>query len=191
MKTSILFLTIFVSILRTSAQTDRKGIIPFDSASNRYTYVKILDLPNSSASDLYQKSKKWLVDYFHDEKLLIDELNVRTVDRGSFEVKAVLDAGMIEMPFLWVVIYDISIYVKDNKCKLEMTSFKLSGNSEGTTAETTLEGYEKNIEDQKRGKKKGLQMYLYDLFKAIDSNSRKTISDFEKSMKGDAKTKEW
>jgi hypothetical protein len=175
----------------TFGQTDRKKVIPFDSTSQKYTYEKIVEIQGKSANDLYDIGKKWLINKFHDDKFLIDEHALKTVDLGNFQISVILDMGSVNLTQNMVVIYDISLFYKESKCKLEITSIKLSGNSQGTTYETTLEAYEKSVENGHRGKKKNMQKYLYDIFIEIDTNLKKTISDFELNIKGENKSKEW
>lgn len=187
-----LLLSVFTLLVAVHyAQTDRKGIIPFDSTTQKYTYEKIMEVSGKSAAELYDLGKKSLATTNRDDKFLIDESNVKLADLGSFQVSIVLDAGAVNVPMNWVILYDIITYYKDNKCKVEVTSIKLSGNSQGSTTETSLEAYEKSVENGYKGKKKRMQVYLYDLFKEIDVNIKRNLSEFENNLKGSGKVKDW
>lgn len=188
----LLIISTFILLINiTHGQTDRRGIILFDSISQKYAYEKIIEIPEKSAVDLYTIGKKWLVTKNRDDKFLIDENGSKLADLGSFQVSVTIDAGAVNLPMNWVIIYDIITSYKDNKCKVEITSIKLSGNSQGTTNESTLEAYEKTVENGYKGKKKRMQKYLYDLFKEIDVNIKRTLTEFENNIKGTNKTKEW
>jgi hypothetical protein len=189
-KVSLIAILILI-INNVFGQTSRKGLIPFDTISQKYTYNKIIDVPDKSSNLLYDLGKKWLINKFHDEKFLIDQKDSKLADLGSFQVAVYIQAPTLKIPMNWVVIYDIITSYKDNKCKLEITSIKVSGNSNGTTNESTLEAYEKSVENGYKGKKRRMQDYLNLLFKEIDINIKKTITEFEENIKGTTKSKDW
>lgn len=157
--------------------------MPFDSITQKYTYVKINETPNKSEIQLYKTAKEWTKMKFADEKYLIDNENTQLTDLGSFSF--VHQYKKYPMPF--TIIYNLNFLFKNGKYKLEISNIKLSQNSQGTTVEYTLETFKKYMEGLKMGKKI-IDEIVFEVMNVIDLNFLKIITEIESAMINENKT---
>lgn len=151
--------------------------IPFDSITQKYTYIKVIEVPNKSEKQLYKTAKEWTKMKFSDEKYLIDNENIQLTDLGSFSFVYQYK----QFPIPYTIIYNLNFLFKNEKYKLEITNIKLSQNSQGTTAEYTLEAFKQYNESFKMGKKT-IDKMVFEIMSEIDLNLLKVITEIENSM---------
>lgn len=183
---TLLFLCFTTQIF---AQKEKNKInVPFDSSTQKYTYVKIVQVPNKSASDLYKSAKDWTKLKYADDKYLIDTESEQLNDLGNFTINVVMKGGLIKFPYTYTVIFNINLLFKDSKCRLEITNIKLSQNSQGTTSEQTMESFQKQMEEMGIGKRIA-EGFVVDVFNEIDINMLKLITEIETSLTAGVKNK--
>ena len=90
-------LTLLVSI--AIAGGNKTNPIPFDSATQKFAYRKIVEVPGATANALYLRSKNWSKVKFADEKFLIDEPDAKLTTLGNFTVNVTMKA-MMKIPFV-------------------------------------------------------------------------------------------
>lgn len=190
-KTTItLFSLLFLCFtIQAFGQKEKNKInVPFDSTTQKYTYVKVVDVPNKTASDLYKSAKDWTKVKYSDDKYLIDTENEQLNDLGNFTINVVMKGGMVKVPFVYTVIFNLNFYFKEGKTKLEITNIKLSQNAQGTTQEQTMEAFEKQQEGMGMGKNI-MKGFVVDVFNEIDINMLKLIAEIETGLKDGTKSK--
>ena len=163
--------------------------IPFDSATQKFAYRKIVEVPGATANALYLRSKNWSKVKFADEKFLIDEPDAKLTTLGNFTVNVTMKA-MMKIPFVYIVTYTVSTEFKDGKSKIDITNIKLSQNAKGNSAEQTLEGFEKQVESMGIGKNMA-KPFMFDVCNEIDTNLLKVIAELEAALKGSNKISDW
>lgn len=161
--------------------------IPFDSITQKYTYIKITNIPNKNEKQLYKTAKEWTKKKFSEEKYLIDNENIQLTDLGSFSFVY----HYKQFPIPYTIIYNLNFLFKNEKYKLEITNIRLSQNSQGTTAEYTLEAFKQYNESFKIGKKT-IDKMVYEIMSEIDLTLLKVISEIESAMINESKNDtEW
>ncbi len=153
-KITLFSLLFFCFTIQTFGQKEKnKIIVPFDSTTQKYTYVKVVGVPDKTVSDLYKSAKDWMKVKYSNDKYLIDTENEQLNDLGNFTINVVKKTSMVKIPFVYTVIFNVNFLFKEGKCKFEITNIKLSHNAQGTTSELTLEGLQKQMESVGMGKK--------------------------------------
>lgn len=186
---SLLFLCFSI---QTFGQKEKYKItIPFDSTTQKYTYEKIVEVPNKNASDIYKSAKHWTKNKYADDNYNIVTENEQLNDLGNFTINVVLKGGMVRMPYVYTVIFNINFLFKDGKCKFDITNIKLSDNAMGVSSELTIEAFEKQFQDIGMGKKIA-RSFVVDAFSEIDIQMLKLIEEIEAGLKEEEKPKsEW
>jgi hypothetical protein len=175
----------------SSGQTDDEIRIPFDSATQKYAYNKVVEVPGKPATELFSTTRRWCIQKFMENKFLYEEADVQLIDLGNFPITVVMKAGAHQIPFSYIVIYNLSVWFKPGKCKIVVTDIKMTQNAKGAANELPLESYKRNIANQKGlGSKKSKGM-KEDAFKQIDMNVKKTLIELENNLKGEAGGKDW
>jgi hypothetical protein len=123
-----------------------------------------------------------------DDKYLIDTENEQLNDLGNFTINVVMKGGLVKMPFVYTVIFNLNFLFKEGKYKFDITNIKLSQNSQGTTSEQTMEGFQKQMEGMGMGKKIA-EGFVVDAFNEIDINMLKLITEIETGLKDGTKSK--
>jgi len=183
-KSAYVMLLVLSFITYSFGQKNKKiANIPFDSITQKYTYVKLIDAKNKSEKQLYKTAKEWTKTKFSDEKYLIDNENIQLTDLGSFSFVYQYK----QFPIPYTIIYNLNFLFKNEKYKLEITNIKLSQNSQGTTAEYTLEAFKQYNESFKIGKNT-IEKMLFEIMTEIDLNLLKVISEIESAMINESKT---
>lgn len=189
-KYNLIFLLVtFTSFI--SAQKDNHILVPFDSASQKYTYKKIIEIPEKAAPELFKMTKKWCISKNLDNKFLNEETDQQLSDLGSFPVNVNMKAMGMVLPIAFTAIYTIDITFKDGKCRVIITNIKLSQNSSGTTEESTLESYKKNQESINFGQRKKRLKTMVEVFNEIDRNIKITLVDLENTLKNKTDKSDW
>ncbi len=196
MKKSILILSSLLFVFASFAQKGKKEkepfiTIPYDSVSQKYAYSKVLDIPGIAAHDLYQRSKNFTVIKFSDDKFSVDEADAKLIDLGSFSINPVMEGGMgMKIPIPYTVIYNVTTSFKEGKCKYDINNIKLSGNSNGTTSEQTLESFAKTHETMGMGK--NIQKdFTKQTCELIDVEMKKFITELENALNSEVKKSDW
>jgi len=195
MKTLFLCMATLLTTISVFAGKDKNVInMPYDSATQKYTYKKIVEVQGKSAHDLYVIAKSWGKHKFMHEKFVIDDENNELADNGSFEVSVVMNTGMVKMPIKGTNIYNLNIKFKDGKCKIVITDIKVSDNANGTTVEKTMEVYAKQYDEMggilAAGKSAG-KKFTADYMNAVDAEMLKVIADLESALNGTAPKDNW
>jgi hypothetical protein len=138
-------------------------------------YTGVVDVPNTSKDELFDRAKIWFVNSYrsaNDVLQLDDKANGRLIGKGYFE--------QYDRTLNVSVYHTISIYVKDNKYKYEITNlntkFFASGGGivTGGWVENTLEHW-----DTKKSSK---------FIISVNARIQGTISMLEDAMKNANKT---
>ncbi len=168
-----------------------KVSIPFDSATQKYSYIKIIEVPDKNADSLYQTMKNWVIQKYSDDKFLINTPNEELIHSGTFHIIIVINRGLVKTPFPFTVLFNIETIFKEGKTKLKITNIKLSQNAQGTTQEYNLETFEESMSKVKVfGMSNPIAKKIAaDAFKAIDSNMQKLITEIETALKSGVKSK--
>ncbi len=192
MKKSLIILTlVFINNL-FFGQSEAKIIIPIDSITQKYTYTKIIEVPDKNASDLFLSTKKWCIQKYLNDKFIIEETDSKLIYIGNFPINTVIKVLGRNAPQAFTVLFSLTTLFKNGKCKVELSNFKLTQNSQGTTNERTLEAYNKNVESYNRTGKKYIRLERDSIFNEVDSNAKKILLDLEKELKGENQSKkEW
>ncbi len=188
MKTiSLILLNICFLNLAFAGDNDKVIKVPFDSAYNKYSYRKIIQVDGQDAKILYLKAKKWYIDQYLKSTFLNDVENTTLVQTGQFDISAPVKAMGKEVVYSYKVTYSITSHFKDGKTKLEITNFKLIMMQPGATEES-LEGFKKNCETRPVGAKVWTKHSIF-CFDEIDKAVLKIIESFENQLKDISKTK--
>lgn len=185
MKSSVILIIALFAFLNLNAQKGKedKGVqIPKDSLTDKYTYVKIVDVPGKSATQLYEIGREWAKRKYNDDHFLIDDPSAKLVHLGSFTVSIVFSNALASAPYTHTVLYDLHILLKDGKAKLKVTDFRLTSNSQGMVPERTLETYVSDTEKMGMGKRITLRS-IDDLFAGIDANIQTLLQELESALK--------
>jgi predicted molibdopterin-dependent oxidoreductase YjgC len=125
------------------AQKGSKIQVPYDSSTQKYTYVRIIEAPEKNAVDLFASAKKWCAEKYLDNKFISEVAGEELMDLGNFPIHLTMRVMGKKYPMSYTVLYSIHLLFKEGKSRVVISSFKISQNSQGSTEETTLENYKK------------------------------------------------
>ncbi|MEQ8909517.1 MAG: DUF4468 domain-containing protein [Vicingaceae bacterium] len=189
--------TLFASILILMATTafgfsikEKEIVIPFDSASNSYAFIDVVEF-DSSSNYLYQKSKKWLIDKYLNDNFDLDNPKEKLIQKGSFEIVSTLSAGMgMKFPYNYTVNFNIVLEFKDGRYRYTLSNIKLSQNAEGTTTEQSLENFIESSEKMGLGKRK-MEKFIEQTCNLIHEKFTELIKEMNSTIQSSDKKNDW
>lgn len=165
--------------------------MPFDSTTQRYSYVQVVEVPSKSASDLYKSTKAWTKLKYTDDKYILDTENEQLVDLANFSFISVVKSGGFRLPVAYKVIFSLDFYFKEGKTKLVISNIKVIQEVFGTNFEQTLEEFGKSYQKMGFGKN-GRRRLVFDVLMTIDENMQNLIAEIDKELKDEVKkTTDW
>lgn len=118
---ALLCILLFTASAYGQKLTDKVSI-PFDSTTEKFTYVEIFEVPDKSSSELYQTVKSWFKEKYLQQDLLIDSENEEITDKGNFTVRTVLKIHKTKSPITRTVVFNLNFLFKNGKAKLEISN---------------------------------------------------------------------
>lgn len=145
------------------------GIVPYENLSVRYKGV--IEAPGLSATDIYNRAKRWVAQNYRSSK---DVIQLDNKEAGEIMVKgyAYIDFTQPLYSNTWRSYHILLIQVKDGKYKYEMTIPSITTTSD-MSDENTPTYYVRHL-SAKNTKK---------MLTALDQTSRATLQSLENSVK--------
>jgi hypothetical protein len=171
---------LFITVAYAAGKTLEINI-PKDGETQKFTYAKVVEVPEVTAADLYQRCRVFLTNKFASDKFAVDEVDSKLVYAGNFEVAGVYKMGMAKSPFSYTTLFTITVQFKDGRYRYELTNFKIGGNAQGTTYEKTLETFV-DTKDVPALMRKSQENAIRETCAVIDENVKKLLDEFEKAM---------
>jgi hypothetical protein len=170
--------TLFLSLLAiTSTLVYSQGLkLPTDSVTNKVAFTVVQDVASTSQSELYSRAKIWFVNNFRDAKEVVqldDKENGLIMGKGNFYVSY----GFMGLPVSERMNFTVSIRVKDNKFKAQITGMQLRSEPskyQPTAIDTPVELYN----TEKPNKNKTIQKIIA----ATIEQSNKILTSITSSM---------
>ena len=117
---------IYTAVLILLFTKSRAQKLPIDSITGKITYTEIIHADKLSKNDLYSKINEWFAKSYNSATDVI-QLNSKEdgkiIGKGLFVFTVIHRYNNIKTPVLIKVAYTLSIYIKDNKFKYEISSF--------------------------------------------------------------------
>lgn len=178
--TSVCFL--FIVIFAYPSMVKGKEIpIPFDSTSNKYAYIEVIEI-DTSARFLYDNAKKWLFEKYLNQDLLFDEKGEKLIQQGSFEIISTLKGGMgVNLPYNYTINFTIIFEFKQGRYRYTITNIKLSQNAEGTTSEQSIENFIDSNDEMRAGRKR-MGKFIEQTCNLIDDEFKLLITEMKNSV---------
>lgn len=124
MRTIIYTAILLLFINKTTAQQ-----LPTDSTTGKITYTEIVPADSLSKNELYSKINEWFAKSYNSATDVI-QLNSKEdgkiIGKGIFILTVIHRYNNINTPVTIKIPYILSIYIKDNKFKYELTSFNVA-----------------------------------------------------------------
>lgn len=176
MKKIILSGIISLAAWGASAQQYQAPQMPVDADTKLITYTGVVEVPNTTKADLYNRTLAWMNGYYKNPSEVIrerDSVNMKVVAKPRFRIKneanekgLQTDAGIVQ--------YTLTIAAKDNRFKYTI--------SEINWKQASYFGIEKWVEQKDRYKAN--HFYLFQTDSIIQ---RDVIPAFEKYIKNPPK----
>ena len=191
MKYYILVLFAFLfNISFGQGKVDTGVELPLNKETNKYEFVNVDTIKGKTVSELYELTKKFLIDRFHNKEFFVDEKDVKIGNNGHFPIAVKLPYLKIKIP--WTSVFSLSIQFKNDRYRIILTNIRLNTNENATTSEVNLETYFVNnvsmgMGSKKTGKKinvataEEIQKQVNLLFSALS----KYLKDEEKNVASD------
>ncbi|MCU7547790.1 DUF4468 domain-containing protein [Chitinophagaceae bacterium LB-8] len=172
-------------------ESDTTVQIPF--VNDAIIYSEVVQVDSTSATDLYQRAKRFFVDAYKSANDVIqmdDEKNGEVTGKGNFKV--FFDRGALISGVSTSVKHTISIYVKDGRYKYEIKDLSVNYYESGSRIGTSyISGHEVNspLEGFAKSKMKMHKRYI----EAVDAEIRATINLLKAAMlkKPETKKSDW
>lgn len=172
----ILFLFMFIPLI--SFCQKQAYHVPIDTNNGKITYSKIIILSDSvKADELYARCRSWFANTYNSSKSVIemeDKTSGIIIGRALFTATA---RALGSELFNGYINYRISVFIKDNKYKYEITNFVHEGGYIGNGKAKDYGPCETFIEC-KGAFRKPCDHFLYQ----IDNNTISLVNGLKKAM---------
>jgi len=111
MKNILLALTLFINF-NIYAQ-----ILPIDSTTKQISYTKVIEVPGTTKIDLYSRANEWFAKTYNSSQ---NVLQAQDKEEGKLIGKALMKSTLKGFNAGYVN-YTISVFLKDNRYKYEVT----------------------------------------------------------------------
>jgi len=186
-----LWMMLFGLLYTLYAQAQGNHPLPFDETTQRYRYSQVVEMPDKDAASIYTAARLWCREKNVDEHFQIDEPNTRLTDIGSFAVNTKLRTVLTSMPVTYVIRYNIHFYVKDNRCKIEVSHLDLLDSGYGTAQSLPLEVFEKQLQDMPYAYGRCMRRMLHELFLQIDQQVQQIMGDAARALQTPSARADW
>lgn len=153
MKYSILTLLLFLFVVSYGQKDIDTGVdLPINKETNKYEFVDIDTINGKMASELYELTKKFLIDRFHNKEFFVDEKDAKIGNNGHFPIAVKLPYLKMKTP--WTCVFSLDVQFKNDRYRIILTNIRLNTNENATTSEVNLETYFVNNVSMGMGSKK-------------------------------------
>jgi hypothetical protein len=157
----------------------KSNVLQISPGSGAYIYEKIIDIPNISKKEIYNKAKQWILD-----NLKTDKDNIYFDDTEYNTLKATVYLGIKDFSIDITrqrVDFKLAFSFKDNKMKVEAHSFTYYG-VDGSGAI-----FQKEFGDLKPIRKK----FQEGIYKDFDQNFNRLIQSLESNITNTKSSEDW
>ncbi len=121
----------------TPTETTSTPSLPLDDVTRKVTFTEVVeDETGASAKQLYDRAKRWMIDYYKDNQIKVDMPEEGKLSRSGSFIKSYMVYGKLQNDELF---YSITVSIKEGKYKYVITDIISNDGKSKVPAETLNE----------------------------------------------------